>query len=126
MTAYWTKPDEASEYDAWVNDLLVNAPEAYDDDADAESIVTRYVHDLEDALRQARDLITFADGAVRSRSGAGLTWLYAADCTWAQRTLAGAGLPIRHDAGDEPFCHPLVPEEERLAGFAAVAARADG
>lgn len=112
MTAYWTQGEHAEDYDDWVNDLLVNAPESYDGDTSAEDIVTHYVHDLEEALAEARTLIVFADGLTYSQTGSRLTWLYAPDCLWAQRTLAGAGLPIRHDAGEEPRCHPLVPDHE--------------
>ena len=47
MTAYWTQAEHATEYDDWVNGLLENAPESFDDDAAAEEIVTRYVRWLE-------------------------------------------------------------------------------
>lgn len=47
MSAYWTKDEEAEPYNEWVNGLLENAPENFDDDVAAEEIVTRYVRWLE-------------------------------------------------------------------------------
>lgn len=108
MSAYWTKDEHAMEYDEWVNELLLNAPESYDDDAAAEEIVVRYVRDLEQALEDTRKVLMFADGHSYAQTAYRLTWLYASDCEWAQRALAGAKCPVRYDAGEEPFCHPLV------------------
>jgi hypothetical protein len=39
--------DNQDGYDDWVNDLLKNAPESWDSDEGAESIVTGYVRALE-------------------------------------------------------------------------------
>lgn len=38
--------DEAG-YDDWVNDLMKNTPDSWDDDASAEQIVMAYLHELE-------------------------------------------------------------------------------
>jgi len=48
MSAYWVKDEHADDYDDWINGLLKNAPEWFDGDESAESIVTRYVRWLEE------------------------------------------------------------------------------
>jgi len=39
--------DDEAGYDDWVNDLLKNVPDSWDDDASAEQIVGDYLHELE-------------------------------------------------------------------------------
>lgn len=46
MADLWMWQSQA-DYDEWLNELLVNTPDSYDDDASAESIVTDYVRDIE-------------------------------------------------------------------------------
>lgn len=45
-------------YDDWVNDLLLNVGDSWDDDSSAEDIISRYVHEMErrlDAANISRD-----------------------------------------------------------------------
>lgn len=113
MTAYWTHPEHAEDYEEWVNDLLRGAPESYGDDVAAEAIVTRYVTDLKDALLEARQLLQLADEFFEQRTGSRLTWQLRPDCQWAQRVLAGACCPVRFDAGEDPWLHPMVTNDYR-------------
>lgn len=48
MTTPWD--DDGDGYDDWVNDLMKNTPDSWDDDASAEQIVTGYVHEIERRL----------------------------------------------------------------------------
>lgn len=44
--------DEQQQYDDWLNDLMANAPTCWDGDEAMESLVTRYVHHLEETMSQ--------------------------------------------------------------------------
>jgi hypothetical protein len=52
VTAYWVKDEHESDYQDWLNELFEAAPDHYDGDDSMESILTRYVRDLE-AVRDA-------------------------------------------------------------------------
>ncbi|HWA67145.1 MAG TPA: hypothetical protein VG899_12355 [Mycobacteriales bacterium] len=60
MSAYWVIAEHSRDYYDWVNDLVVNAPDSFDDDVALEEIVTRYVRWLEseqtEDLAQARHM----------------------------------------------------------------------
>jgi hypothetical protein len=58
----WPWDGDADGYADWLNDLMENMGDEWDDDASAESIVTRYVRWLEAELDHARPVI---DAALR-------------------------------------------------------------
>jgi hypothetical protein len=59
---WWMEPN----HQTFVNEILLNAPESWDDDASAESIAVDYVHELEQrvtALGGSLERWTESEGA---------------------------------------------------------------